>query len=62
MCIRDSRGKEDKDVSGVICGQLFDSVRDTVKPVARLAVICLLYTTDAADERASVDLGGCRLL
>src|SRR5678815_4590366 len=22
--------------------------------------ICLLYTSDAADERSSVDLGGCR--
>ena len=24
--------------------------------------ICLLYTSDAADERSSVDLGGCRLI
>mgnify|MGYP003381606683 CR=1 FL=1 len=24
--------------------------------------ICLLYTSDAADERASVDLGGRRIL
>ena len=23
---------------------------------------CLLYTSDAADERSSVDLGGCRLI
>ena len=23
---------------------------------------CLLYTSDAADERSSVDLGGCRIL
>src|SRR5678815_3811461 len=23
-------------------------------------LICLLYTSDAADERSSVDLGGCR--
>src|SRR5678815_2702689 len=23
--------------------------------------VCLLYTSDAADERSSVDLGGCRI-
>ena len=23
---------------------------------------CLLYTSDAADERSSVDLGGCRTI
>ena len=25
-------------------------------------VICLLYTSDAADERSSVDLGGRRII
>ena len=25
-------------------------------------IICLLYTSDAADERSSVDLGGRRIL
>ena len=25
-------------------------------------VICLLYTSDAADEEDSVDLGGCRII
>ena len=24
--------------------------------------VCLLYTSDAADERSSVDLGGCRII
>src|SRR5678815_1868864 len=28
----------------------------------RLANICLLYTSDAADERSSVDLGGRRII
>ena len=28
----------------------------------KLADICLLYTSDAADERSSVDLGGSRIL
>ena len=27
-----------------------------------LAYICLLYTSDAADERSSVDLGGRRII
>ena len=26
------------------------------------AIICLLYTSDAADERSSVDLGGRRII
>ena len=29
---------------------------------SRLAVGCLLYTSDAADERSSVDLGGRRII
>ena len=27
-----------------------------------MALICLLYTSDAADERSSVDLGGRRII
>ena len=30
-------------------------------PVAAY-IICLLYTSDAADERSSVDLGGRRII
>ena len=30
--------------------------------VTALAMICLLYTSDAADERSSVDLGGRRII
>ena len=29
---------------------------------APLVEICLLYTSDAADERSSVDLGGRRII
>ncbi len=34
------------------------------RPVTHLAklYICLLYTSDAADERSSVDLGGRRII
>ena len=28
----------------------------------RLLQVCLLYTSDAADERSSVDLGGRRII
>ena len=31
-------------------------------PVDALFAICLLYTSDAADERSSVDLGGRRII
>ena len=30
--------------------------------VITLLYICLLYTSDAADERSSVDLGGRRII
>ena len=32
------------------------------KSVPTLATVCLLYTSDAADERSSVDLGGRRII
>ncbi|WP_269399252.1 hypothetical protein, partial [Escherichia coli] len=32
------------------------------KPHAIIANICLLYTSDAADDRISVDLGGRRII
>ena len=31
-------------------------------PVAAAVYPCLLYTSDAADERSSVDLGGRRII
>ena len=62
MCIRDREYSELLEAAGV----------DTVKELAarnaeNLAakmkeVNCLLYTSDAADERSSVDLGGRRII
>ena len=48
----------DLDAAG---GQIFDRL---VQPaVAELELVgCLLYTSDAADERSSVDLGGRRII
>ena len=31
-------------------------------PSSHLSITCLLYTSDAADERSSVDLGGRRII
>ena len=43
-----------------------DSVAGGLSAVAvsppAYAVVCLLYTSDAADERSSVDLGGRRII
>ena len=33
-----------------------------VTPAAGSPIVCLLYTSDAADERSSVDLGGRRII
>ena len=61
MCIRDSSGVV-LDLEGV--AQL--SLELLCQPPAALKPIawndCLLYTSDAADERSSVDLGGRRII
>ena len=33
-----------------------------LKDFSSLSKVCLLYTSDAADERSSVDLGGRRII
>ena len=33
-----------------------------IKMISELGMNCLLYTSDAADERSSVDLGGRRII
>ena len=63
MCIRDSLYAEVNrvcgrdDIQGVV-GEQFALKKLAVKSV----YICLLYTSDAADERSSVDLGGRRII
>ena len=37
-------------------------LNEVVTGAARHVVACLLYTSDAADERSSVDLGGRRII
>ena len=62
MCIRDSRGHARR-ADGVApieaAAELFRT--RTVGDVPQVFV-CLLYTSDAADERSSVDLGGRRII
>ena len=62
MCIRDSttyqtyaRGRVAQD-EGFQLSPAFDFFGDV------LLLACLLYTSDAADERSSVDLGGRRII
>ena len=63
MCIRDRQEKEFERVGGnetlkvdvrIIAASNVD-LRERVRN-------CLLYTSDAADERSSVDLGGRRII
>ena len=62
MCIRDRRKGDGGDQHD---GHLHCGNKDGVeKDLARIAQAehCLLYTSDAADERSSVDLGGRRII
>ena len=40
----------------------YSATTSSLEVLAALASICLLYTSDAADERSSVDLGGRRII
>ena len=62
MCIRDS-------INVVKPDEIYDLDMDIYSPCALGATVnddtlkrCLLYTSDAADERSSVDLGGRRII
>ena len=62
MCIRDRPGTvESTGFFGIHVGRQgnthFSMVADPTN-----AQVCLLYTSDAADERSSVDLGGRRII
>ena len=62
MCIRDSRGVVQRHVVEPEAAHPLDLAAQFGR--LRLARIgpCLLYTSDAADERSSVDLGGRRII
>ena len=62
MCIRDrvkiARGRSDLEV----CQPFLAACGAAGVPVVDDLNVCLLYTSDAADERSSVDLGGRRII
>ena len=68
MCIRDSAGGGAEGGHAVAAREdLQEHVqprrRDTARgPRIARSGACLLYTSDAADERSSVDLGGRRII
>ena len=62
MCIRDS-GVGVAARPGTLVGVAVLEVVELVGRAVREQVVrCLLYTSDAADERSSVDLGGRRII
>ena len=62
MCIRD-RGISDWVPLPLSGPRLLHACKRAIEWMhARRIQACLLYTSDAADERSSVDLGGSRIL
>ena len=63
MCIRDRDGAaRDQQVVRELAIQRAGERRAEKLERRLLAKACLLYTSDAADERSSVDLGGRRII
>ena len=63
MCIRD-RAYERATVAAALSGSRDDAILAlALNPLVKdKAIACLLYTSDAADERSSVDPGGRRII
>ena len=63
MCIRDRVDWADgADVDAADLLVAAEEVAEVVRQLGGGAEGCLLYTSDAADERSSVDLGGRRII
>ena len=63
MCIRDRYGTErGLDTVSLRFFSVYGPGQRPDMAIARLIDCCLLYTSDAADERSSVDLGGRRII
>ena len=63
MCIRDRSLPLGQQLSGLPLGMQVQARQANDGLLLQLAAqICLLYTSDAADERSSVDLGGRRII
>ena len=62
MCIRDRLIADDEPAFDAISDSLETTLADSGYQIHDLHMSCLLYTSDAADERSSVDLGGRRII
>ena len=63
MCIRDRLGPEPEEMRVVaVLPENVLTVGAAIVDMVVVPVFCLLYTSDAADERSSVDLGGRRII
>ena len=62
MCIRDSRGAGLASFCRTRAAARPGSVFIVCDSLLKVTPACLLYTSDAADERSSVDLGGRRII
>ena len=62
MCIRDRRNADRDPTNGSDTRAGITSYDDLYADVLLWLKNCLLYTSDAADERSSVDLGGRRII
>ena len=62
MCIRDRCGEQDWAGVAALVLDARAPVAISAAAVEALGRCCLLYTSDAADERSSVDLGGRRII
>ena len=64
MCIRDSMSigqSKATEVKPEDVNVTFKDVGGADEAIEELQDICLLYTSDAADDLLCVDLGGCRI-
>ena len=63
MCIRDSAMKDEmRAARHGLSGRIRIAAIPTALAMVPRLTTCLLYTSDAADERSSVDLGGRRII
>ena len=62
MCIRDSNEVVREEVRKVEAEVIKSRIDGDFDGWSGKTVFCLLYTSDAADERSSVDLGGRRII
>ena len=62
MCIRDSPDLDDDFAQTASQFDTLDELRTGLTDRVTRGKRCLLYTSDAADERSSVDLGGRRII